>query len=78
MRLQRLTGLERDKIDNEYKELMERITYLESILADESKLFGVIKDEMLAIKDKYADPRRTEIKPAEGEIALKDLYEEEE
>lgn len=78
MRLQRLTGLERDKIYNEYKELMERITYLESILADESKLFGVIKDEMLAIKDKYADPRRTEIKPAEGEIALKDLYEEEE
>ena len=78
MRLQRLTGLERDKIDNEYNELMERITYLESILADESKLFGVIKDEMLAIKDKYADPRRTEIKPAEGEIALKDLYEEEE
>ena len=78
MRLQRLTGLERDKIDNEYKELMERITYLESILADENKLFGVIKDEMLAIKDKYADPRRTEIKPAEGEIALKDLYEEEE
>lgn len=78
MRLQRLTGLERDKIDNEYKELMERITYLESILADESKLFGVIKDEMLAIKDKYADPRRTEINPAEGEIALKDLYEEEE
>ena len=78
MRLQRLTGLERDKIDNEYKELMERITYLESILADESKLFGVIKDEMLAIKDKYADPRRTEIKPSEGEIALKDLYEEEE
>lgn len=78
MRLQRLTGLERDKIDNEYKELMERIKYLESILADESKLFGVIKDEMLAIKDKYADPRRTEIKPAEGEIALKDLYEEEE
>lgn len=78
MRLQRLTGLERDKIDNEYKELMERITYLESILVDENKLFGVIKDEMLAIKDKYADPRRTEIKPAEGEIALKDLYEEEE
>lgn len=78
MRLQRLTGLERDKIDNEYKELMERITYLESILADENKLFGVIKDEMLAIKDKYADPRWTEIKPAEGEIALKDLYEEEE
>ena len=78
MRLQRLTGLERDKIDNEYKELMERITYLESILADENKLFGVIKDEMLAIKDKYSDPRRTEIKPAEGEIALKDLYEEEE
>lgn len=78
MRLQRLTGLERDKIDNEYKELMDRITYLESILADENKLFGVIKDEMLAIKDKYADLRRTEIRPAEGEIALKDLYEEEE
>nr|WP_314276468.1 DNA gyrase subunit A [uncultured Peptostreptococcus sp.] len=78
MRLQRLTGLERDKIDNEYKELMDKIDYLESILANEEKLFGVIKDEMLLIKDKYADPRRTEIRPAEGEIDIKDLYEEEE
>ena len=78
MRLQRLTGLERDKIDNEYKELMDKIEYLESILANEEKLFGVIKDEMLLIKDKYADPRRTEIRPAEGEIDIKDLYEEEE
>ncbi|WP_101773725.1 DNA gyrase subunit A [Peptostreptococcus faecalis] len=78
MRLQRLTGLERDKIDNEYNELMVRIEYLESILADELKLLGVIKDEMSAIRDKYAVDRQTEIIPAEGEFNVKDLLEEEE
>lgn len=77
MRLQRLTGLEREKIDNEYNELMKKIEYLESILADELKLFGVIKDEMMAIRDKYSDERRTEIIPAEGEFDVKDLFEEE-
>ena len=78
MRLQRLTGLERDKIDKEYNELMEKIAYLKSILADEEKLFGVIKEEMLAIRDKFAKERLTEIKPAEGEFDIKDLFEEEE
>ncbi len=78
MRLQRLTGLERDKIDKEYNELMEKIAYLESILADEKKLFSVIKEEMIAIRDKYAKERLTEIKPAEGEFNIKDLFEEEE
>lgn len=77
MRLQRLTGLEREKIDNEYNELMKKIEYLESLLADELKLFGVIKDEMTAIKDKHADERRTEIIPAEGEFDVKDLFEKE-
>lgn len=77
MRLQRLTGLEREKIDNEYNELMKKIEYLSSILADELKLYGVIKDEMLAIKNKYADDRRTDIVPAEGEFDVRDLFEEE-
>lgn len=77
MRLQRLTGLEREKIDKEYKDLMARIEYLESILADELKLLGVIKEEMLAIKAKHEDPRRTQIIPAEGEFDVKDLFEEE-
>lgn len=78
MRLQRLTGLERDKIDKEYNELMEKIAYLKSILADENKLFSVIKDEMIAIRDKFAKDRLTEIIPAEGEFDIKDLFEEEE
>lgn len=78
MRLQRLTGLERDKIDKEYNELMEKITYLKSILADENKLFSVIKDEMIAIRAKFAKDRLTEIIPAEGEFDIKDLFEEEE
>ncbi|WAW14923.1 DNA gyrase subunit A [Peptostreptococcus equinus] len=78
MRLQRLTGLERDKIENELKELMDKIEYLESILASEAKLLSVIKDEILVIRNKFADERRTEIIPAEGEFDIKDLYEEEE
>lgn len=78
MRLQRLTGLERDKIDKEYNELMEKIAYLKSILADENKLLSVIKDEITAIRDKFATDRLTDIKPAEGEFDIKDLFEEEE
>ena len=78
MRLQRLTGLEREKIEEEYSELMKRIEYLRSILADEKLLLGVIKDEIIAIKDKYADARRTEIRHAEGEINMRDLIDDEE
>lgn len=61
MRLKTLTGLEREKIENEHKELVERIAYLKSILADEKILLGVIKDEILAIAEKYGDDRRTKI-----------------
>lgn len=61
MRLRALTGLEREKLEAEYKELMEKIDYLKSILADEKKLLGVIKDELLVIANKYGDERRTSI-----------------
>ena len=61
MRLRRLTGLERDKIEEEYSELMKLIDYLNSILASEEKLLGVIKDELLEIKAKYNDERKTQI-----------------
>ncbi len=61
MRLRRLTGLEREKIDNEYNELMKTIEYLKGLLTDESKIYEVIKTEMLEIKDKYNDERRTHI-----------------
>ena len=73
MRLARLTGLERDKLLAEYRELEETIAYLRSLLEDEKKLMGVVKDEMLAIKEKYADPRRTELSVVEGEIDMEDL-----
>ena len=59
MRLKTLTGLEREKLENEHKELLERIAYLKSILADEKVLLGVIKDEILLISQKYGDDRRT-------------------
>ena len=78
MRLQRLTGLERDKIEAEYEELIKRINRLKEILANERLLLNVIKEEMLIIKDNYADERRTEIRHAEGEIDMKDLIENEE
>ena len=78
MRLQRLTGLERQKIEDEYSELMKKIEYLRSILADEQLLLNVIKDEIIAIKEKYADERRTEIRHAEGEINMRDLIDDEE
>lgn len=78
MRLRRLTGLERDKIDAEYEELMKQIEYLNSILASEEKLLGVIKDELLEIKNKYNDERRTQIEKVVNEIDIEDLIQEEE
>jgi DNA gyrase subunit A len=77
MRLQSLTGLERDKIESEYKDLQEKITYYRSILADELKLLDIIKDEILAIKDKYNDERRTSIMNRATDLELEDLIEEE-
>ena len=77
MRLVRLQGLEREKIDNEYNDLMEKIAYYKSLLADEDLLMGVVKTEMQEIKDKYGDERRTVIAPAFNEIDEEDLIEEE-
>jgi len=77
MRLQRLTGLERDKIEAEYAELQKLIAYYKAVLADEGMVLGIIKDEMLEIKRKYADERRTEISALEGEIDMLDLIAEE-
>ena len=73
MRLRALTGLEREKIESEYKELMARIAELEAILADHKKLLGVIKEEILVIADKYGDDRRTAIGFDEYDITMEDL-----
>ena len=73
MRLARLTGLERDKLLEEYTELEKTIAYLQSLLSDKRLLLGVIKDELTEIKNKYADQRRTEISAIEGEIDIADL-----
>ncbi len=73
MRLRALTGLERERLENEYKELMERIGELKAILADEKKLLGVIREEILVISDKYGDDRRTSISFDENEISMEDL-----
>ncbi|MEG1004022.1 DNA gyrase subunit A [Clostridium sp.] len=78
MRLRRLTGLERDKIEEEYNELMKEIEYLNSILASEEKLFTVIKDELLEIKNRYNDERRTKIENNVNEIDVEDLIQEKE
>lgn len=78
MRLQRLTGLERDKIEAEYAELLKKINRLREILSDERLLMNVIKQELTIIKENYSDDRRTEIKHAEGEIDMRDLIENEE
>ena len=77
MRLQRLTGLERDKIMEEDRMLRERVSYLQSILDDEGKLLGIIKEEALAIKDKHNDKRRTEITQMIDDIDLDDVIQEE-
>ena len=73
MRLRRLTGLERDKIQEEYAELEKTIDYLRSVLADEHKLMGIIRDELLETKKKYADKRRTQIEADTSELNVEDL-----
>jgi len=78
MKLQKLTGLEREKVQNEHEELLEKIAYLKGILADEKKILGIIKDELMEIKNKYADKRRTQIVPDEGELNVEDFIAEEE
>ncbi|HHY13774.1 MAG TPA: DNA gyrase subunit A, partial [Thermoanaerobacterales bacterium] len=78
MRLQRLTALEREKLDLEYEELTEKIGYFRSILTEEEKLLGVIKDEILEIKEKYSDKRRTKISQEITEFNIEDLIEDEE
>ncbi|MEG1677039.1 MAG: DNA gyrase subunit A [Clostridia bacterium] len=77
MRLARLTGLEQDKLMAEYAELEKTIAYLSGLLADEALLMGVIKEEMSAIRDKFADDRRTELTHMEGEIDIADLIQSE-
>ncbi|MCI1945839.1 DNA gyrase subunit A [Clostridium luticellarii] len=76
MRLQRLTGLERQKIENEYNELMETIRYLKEILENKSLLLNIIKDELIDIKNKYGDERKTEIQMSDNDINIEDLIEE--
>ena len=78
MRLGRLTGLEREKLENEYREVMEKIQYYRAVLADEALLMQIIKDELTVIKEKFGDGRRTEITIDEGEIDEEDLIQEEE
>lgn len=77
MQLRRLQGLEREKIENEYNELMKKIAYYNSLLEDEKKLMGVVKDELLEIKDKWGDERRTKIVADVSELEEEDLIEEE-
>ena len=77
MQLKRLQGLEKEKLEAEYAELEKRIAYYNQLLADESMLRGVLKDELSAIRDKYGDERFTEIQDVEDEIDIEDLIEEE-
>ena len=77
MRLRALTGLEREKIEAEYKDLMVRIEELKEILADEKKLLMVIRNEMTAIADKYGDDRRTVIGIDDSEISMEDIIADE-
>ncbi len=77
MRLKALQGLDREKLETEYKELMDRIGYLEGLLADPEKLKGVLREELIAIRDKFGDQRHTEIQDVEDEIDIEDLIEEE-
>ena len=77
MRLKALQGLDREKLQAEYDELEKRIAYFEELLRNETMLKGVLKDELLEIRDKYGDERRTEIQDVEDEIDIEDLIEEE-
>ena len=78
MRLIALQGLNREKLENEYKELQEKIAYYNQVLSDESLVRQILKDELTAIRDKYGDERRTEIQDVEDEIDVEDLIAEEE
>lgn len=78
MRLRRLQGLEREKIENEYQEIMKLISYLEELLADETKLMAIIREDLLRIKKQYGDERRTKISINPDEIDYEDLIEEDE
>ena len=77
MRLKALQGLDREKLQNEFNELQERIAYLTSLLEDPVKLQGVLRDELIEIRDKFGDKRKTEIQDIEDEIDIEDLIEEE-
>ena len=77
LRLQRLTGMEREKIKQEYDELMKQIAYLKDLLADQGKRFELIKKELLEIKEKFGDGRKTEITYLDDEVKIKDLIKEE-
>ncbi len=77
MQLKRLSGLQREKIEEEYAELMKLIAHLKEILASETLVFNIIKEELLAIKQKFGDERLTKIISAEGEIEVEDLIKEE-
>lgn len=77
MRLARLQGLEREKLEKEYSELMDRIAYFKAILSDESMLMGVIKAELLEVRDKWGDERRTKLSPDASDFEDEDLIEEE-
>ena len=77
MRLARLQGLEREKIENEYEELRKKIEYYNMLLADEKMLMGVVKEELLEIKEKYGDERRTKIVADMSDMDDEDLIEEE-
>ncbi len=77
MRLKALQGLDREKLENEYKELQERIAYYEELLADPEKLKAVLREELTAIRDKFGDKRKTQIQEIEDELDVEDLIEEE-
>ncbi len=77
MRLRALTGLERSKIESEYSELLKTIEHLKAILADKNLLLGVIKEELLVIRDKYADERKTQIIFDSSEISIEDMIPDE-
>lgn len=77
LRLQRLTGLEREKIESEYQEILKTIEWLKSVLADESKIYGIIKEELTAVRDKFGDERRTEITFDASEMEVEDLIADE-
>lgn len=77
MRLQRLTGLERQKIEDEYREVMATIAYLEDVLSDEHKIMGIAREDLLDVKKRFGDARRTSIVPDTGDLETEDLIAEE-